>query len=594
MPWPKAAGSGAQLVKELRNRQINLSRPEVEALLTALTRAQQGLATAGNPSSSDGDDDGSTKSALEDMEHLLQQASARSKSKAMNELVDLSDLSTLREQALDAFRSQEKMSLNEALEQGAVTCRRRACKRRHDNTMSGILGVGFCSAQCASRENEKQQKMLEKYTDEEGMMAEGLSELDLAWVTQYAIAAVGGMTRLRLLVFNEDIAFRLACEHCAREVEEAAGSSLEGVRHFFRHEQERRNASPSQTTSELQLNFQAAHKIFPAAWSVVHAAAQDAASSSDAASGAGAPQVVFSFANAGQLIRRTACAAKDRRSIKDFSKTLDFLRFAIIFSEEDVWNMCEVYERLVARGMILLKVSNELAPKAYFGEHFMYVKINCKLQTLGHIFEIRLCFRCFYQLERSLRWMLDWRQLLRPQHHFLPGEENHYKGQLSDKEGQETKVEFITPKSDLPGKPHGKGQMFYADSGDAYDGDWQHGKKHGIGCQHYASGDSYQGCYQNNKKHGKGTYRYADGDCHEGEYVEGRKHGPGVYWYSDGRILMASYQQDEQKGMGVLWSSNGHQAWLTDSGVQQADLDLQTAEEKVKDLGLSPPNFEGE
>ena len=37
-------------------------------------------------------------------------------------------------------RSQEKMSLNEALEQGAVTCRRRACKRRHDNTMSGILG----------------------------------------------------------------------------------------------------------------------------------------------------------------------------------------------------------------------------------------------------------------------------------------------------------------------------------------------------------------------------------------------------------------------------------------------------------------------
>ena len=47
---------------------------------------------------------------------------------------------------------------------------------------------------------------------------------------------------------------------------------------------------------------------------------------------------------------------------QDFSKTLDFLRFAIIFSEEDVWNMCEVYERLVARGMILLKVSNELAP----------------------------------------------------------------------------------------------------------------------------------------------------------------------------------------------------------------------------------------
>ena len=65
----------------------------------------------------------------------------------------------------------------------------------------------------------------------------------------------------------------------------------------------------------------------------------------------------------------------------------------------------------------------------------MYVRMNCKLQSPGHIFEIRLCFRCFYQLERSLRWMLDWRQLLRPQHHFLPGEENHYKGHLTDKAG---------------------------------------------------------------------------------------------------------------------------------------------------------------
>lgn len=578
MPWPKpSAGSGAQLVKELRNRQVNLSRPEVEGLLTALSRAQQGLA---NLESHEAQEVGS---AFEDIEHLLQQASARSRSKPMNELVDLSDLSNLREQALEAFRSQEKMSLNEALEQGAVTCRRRACKRRHDNTISGVLGLGFCSSQCASRENEKQQKLLDKYTDEDGMLhAEGLCELDLAWVTQYGMGMVGGMPRLRLLVFNEDIAFRLACEHCARQVEEAAGPALEGVRSFWRSEQERRNApSAAQTTSDLQLNYQAAHKVFPAAWSIVHAAAGDVSSE-------GSPVVAFSFANAGQIIRRTACAATDRLSIKDYSRSLDFLRFVIIFQEEDVWQMCEVYERLIARGIITLRVSNELAPKAYFGEHFMYVRMNCKLQSPGHIFEIRLCFRCFYQLERSLRWMLDWRQLLRPQHHFLPGEENHYKGHLTDKDGQVSEVEAI-PKSELQGKPHGKGQMFYADSGDMYEGQWQNGKKHGEGCQNYASGDSYQGCYQNNKKHGHGSYRYADGDFHEGEYFEGRKHGPGVYWYSDGRVLMSTYDQDEQAGPGVVWSANRSQAWLTESGMQVADLDLQTAERKVKSIGFEPP-----
>ena len=45
------------------------------------------------------------------------------------------------------------------------------------------------------------------------------------------------------LVFNEDIAFRLSFEHCARHVEEAAGLSLDGVRSYFRTEQERQVGS---------------------------------------------------------------------------------------------------------------------------------------------------------------------------------------------------------------------------------------------------------------------------------------------------------------------------------------------------------------
>lgn len=351
---------------------------------------------------------------------------------------------------------------------------------------------------------------------------------------------------------------------------------------FFRAEQERRNASSTQTTRDLQLNYQAAHKVFPAAWSIVQAAAGDAGLPKDP------PAVMFAFANAGQIMRRTACDATDRVSIKDYSKTLDFLRFSIIVPEEDVWQMCEVYERLIARGIITLRVASKLAPKAYYGEHSMYVLINCKLQSTGHIFEIRLCFRCFHHLERSLRWMCDWRQLLRPKHHFLPGEENHYKGQVCDKDGEVSEVEAVTPKSELPGKPHGEGQMFYADSGDLYEGQWQHGKKHGRGCQQYATGDTYQGNYVNNKKHGQGVYRYADGDCHEGQYFEGRKHGPGLYWYSDGRLLMSTYDQDEQTGPGIVWSANGSQAWLTESGTQVADLDLHTAEEKAKKLGFEP------
>ena len=128
--------------------------------------------------------------------------------------------------------------------------------------------------------------------------------------------------------------------------------------------------------------------------------------------------------------------------------------------------MCEVYERLIARGMITLKVCSKLNPllgqsfdvifialrpqlaehfslgfsavqallrKEYYGEHSMHVLLNCKLPSSSHIFEVRLSFRSFHQLERSVKWMCDWRQLLRQQHHFLPGEENHYQGQVCDK-----------------------------------------------------------------------------------------------------------------------------------------------------------------
>ena len=198
----------------------------------------------------------------------------------------------------------------------------------------------------------------------------------------------------------------------------------------------------------------------------------------------------------------------------------------------------------------------------------MYVVLHCKLQREGHIFEIRLCFRCFHQLEQSLRWMCEWRKLLRIEHHFLPGEENHYKGSVMAEDQEMLQVELVTPKSELPGKPHGTGVMYYADSGDLYEGEWQQGKKHGQGRQCYATGDAYLGAYEQNKKHGFGLYRYADGDCHEGTYREGRKHGAGLYWYSDGRVLMSTYEQDEQVGPGVVWSANASQAWLTESGTQ--------------------------
>ena len=43
--------------------------------------------------------------------------------------------------------AQEKVSLNEALELGAVPCRRRGCKKRHEHRICGVLGLGFCPSE---------------------------------------------------------------------------------------------------------------------------------------------------------------------------------------------------------------------------------------------------------------------------------------------------------------------------------------------------------------------------------------------------------------------------------------------------------------
>ena len=80
-------------------------------------------------------------------------------------------------------------------------------------------------------------------------------------------------------------------------------------------------------------------RIFPAAWSVVSAACADAQLEP--------PR--FRFAGCGQILRRAACEARDRQSVKaralwsrprpreDYSRSFDFLRFVVVVSEDDVW-----------------------------------------------------------------------------------------------------------------------------------------------------------------------------------------------------------------------------------------------------------------
>ena len=71
----------------------------VFAIATTHSPVQRGIGLAALP---DGENVDAVCDAFEDMQHLLLQASSRSRSKRVNELCELGDLSVLRERALQA------------------------------------------------------------------------------------------------------------------------------------------------------------------------------------------------------------------------------------------------------------------------------------------------------------------------------------------------------------------------------------------------------------------------------------------------------------------------------------------------------------
>jgi hypothetical protein len=102
-------------------------------------------------------------------------------------------------------------------------------------------------------------------------------------------------------------------------------------------------------------------------------------------------------------------------------------------------------------------------------------------------------------------------------------------------------------------------------SGDRFSGQFQDGKKHGVGVYAYArnanNGNTnslrYEGEYLNDKTNGVGQFSWTTGDSHAGGQREGKRTGPGVYRFSDGRRYEGEYANDMRNGLGVEWAANG-------------------------------------
>lgn len=140
-----------------------------------------------------------------------------------------------------------------------------------------------------------------------------------------------------------------------------------------------------------------------------------------------------------------------------------------------------------------------------------------------------------------------------------------------------TKAEYIG--EFVQGKKHGKGKFIYP-SGNYYDGNWTNDKKNGEGTMFWVAANEkyigswkdnfqdghgthywmvenyselvlmsnkYEGQWQKGKRHGVGAFNYSNGSKYEGEWFENLKHGLGKYTDESGVVYYAIYHENKIK-----------------------------------------------
>lgn len=89
--------------------------------------------------------------------------------------------------------------------------------------------------------------------------------------------------------------------------------------------------------------------------------------------------------------------------------------------------------------------------------------------------------------------------------------------------------------------PHGRGKYTWTTSKRMsvrykcyYEGEYDHGERHGLGEYYYPNGSVYRGSWHRGHKHGAGSITYTNADRFSGWFLDDQKHGKGSYVYAQG------------------------------------------------------------
>ena len=103
---------------------------------------------------------------------------------------------------------------------------------------------------------------------------------------------------------------------------------------------------------------------------------------------------------------------------------------------------------------------------------------------------------------------------------------------------------------------HGPVICNYAD-GSEYQGEWQDGKRHGIGTYISPTGTRYEGEWENDGASGHGVCHYADGMKYDGQFENGERHGKGVLISPEGDRYEGQFKYDLVNGEGIYTWGDG-------------------------------------
>ena len=114
---------------------------------------------------------------------------------------------------------------------------------------------------------------------------------------------------------------------------------------------------------------------------------------------------------------------------------------------------------------------------------------------------------------------------------------------------------------DEAGNPHGQGTFVlcwdslqlegqWKGSVSRYEGQWEHGMRHGRGKANFVGGLQYEGQFQHDERHVEGAITSQNGRRYEGQWEHGLRHGQGEHVYLDGSRYEGQWEQGKRHGKG--------------------------------------------